>query len=421
MRDYIVSFNNLDKTKFQISKNNKMKKIILLILAFAVFPIANAQDWQTSITFTPGQTISDIYRFDENTIYAVSSLYNGSGLNIKKTIDNGTTWTEQNTNTTEASFRAIGSNGTSVFMVGNDGKLITNNGTDTWSTIPLGISTPLRDIYFVNENVGFLTSDDAIIFKTTDGGTTWANLNPTISGVGTIANIYFLNENKGFVCGFNYLQLSEDGGQTWEYVDGFTPSQGNFQLNAIQFLDDNVGYICGDVGLMYRTDDGGATWALQTTNTTESLQDLKFISENIGFACGFGGTILRTEDGGSTWTPMTASISENFRAIDFNGNKGFMTSQFGSILSYAEPLSVSEFSNNAFLLYPNPASQSINFQVNKNINVAYFEIIDLQGRIFQKGSEIKNGLNISDLGSGVYIINLKTVENENFTKLFIKK
>jgi hypothetical protein len=82
---------------------------------------------------------------------------------------------------------------------------------------------------FVNETTGCTTSDCTTVLKTIKGAI-WRDLSPTPAGVGDISNIYFISEDKGFVSGFNYLQLSEDGSQTMEYVDGFTPAQSSFQL-----------------------------------------------------------------------------------------------------------------------------------------------------------------------------------------------
>jgi len=106
---------------------------------------------------------------------------------------------------------------------------VANNGIETCPSIPLGTTAPLHAIYFCYETTGCTTSDCTTVLKTIKGAI-WRDLSPTPAGVGDIANIYFISEDKGFVSGFNYLQLSEDGSQTMEYVDGFTPAQSSFQL-----------------------------------------------------------------------------------------------------------------------------------------------------------------------------------------------
>jgi photosystem II stability/assembly factor-like uncharacterized protein len=55
-----------------------------------------------------------------------------------------------------------------------------------------------------------------------------------------------------------------------------------------------------------RTIDGGATWTIQTSNTTKLLDGVAFIDSIYGWAVGGSGTIVRTIDGGATWTLQTA-------------------------------------------------------------------------------------------------------------------
>ena len=108
-----------------------------------------------------------------------------------------------------------------------------NNGIETCPSIPLGTTVPLHAIYFCYETTGWTTSDCTTVLKTIKVAI-WTDLSPTPAGVGDIANIYFISEDKGFVSGFNYLQLSEDGSQTMEYVDGFTPAKVLFSFRTRQ-------------------------------------------------------------------------------------------------------------------------------------------------------------------------------------------
>ena len=76
-----------------------------------------------------------------------------------------------------------------------------------------------KDIFFVNENVGFLLKDYHTLFKTSDGGKTWAQIN-SFSNYESAEEVYFINENIGFVSVFGRpnarLLTTIDGGRTWE-------------------------------------------------------------------------------------------------------------------------------------------------------------------------------------------------------------
>jgi len=289
-----------------------MKSIYFKFLLTCFFSTSlMAQDWNTVVTFNPSQNINDILYVNESTAYAVSSLYNGTALNVKKTTDNGNTWVEQYSGHTSMNFREIGSpnNGQDVFIVGNFGVLIhTNDGGVNWNTINIGTTLHFRDIFFLSSQIGYISADDATIFKTQDGGITWADLNATISGVGTISQICFINENRGFIAGFNFFQETFDGGLNWTEVPGFEPAGGElYQIQDIQFLNENLGYISGDIGLLFKTEDGGDTWidkqVVIPSYITESLFSFKFLNSdpNIGFACGYHGLLIKTFDAGDTW------------------------------------------------------------------------------------------------------------------------
>ena len=294
-------------------------KCTSVVLVFVILgqTLVLAQDWKTIKTYATGQTITTIFTPADETVIAVSALYNGTDLNIKRSDDNGETWVEQGTGYTQMNFRGLASpDGQNIFAIGNAGALITNNGGDTWSTVDIGTTENLRSIYFVNEEVGYLGMDRGIIYQTVDGGETWVDMQANLQSAGSVSNIHFVNEDLGFVAGFNYMQVSYDGGENWFYVDGFEPAPGVlFQIQEIQFLNDSVGYICGDVGLMYKTTDGGETWTEQETGTTESLQDLKFINEDVGFACGFEATVIYTLGWGRE---LVAHDVRRYRALPFH-------------------------------------------------------------------------------------------------------
>ncbi|MCB0452005.1 MAG: T9SS type A sorting domain-containing protein [Aequorivita sp.] len=406
-----------------------MKKYFSYFVFIVLCLIQNnllAQDWVIKKVFIPGQTFQDVFTLGETT-FAASALYNGTELNIKKTTDNGATWEEQASGFTAMPFREIDSpNGTDIFMVGNSATLIHNSGTNTWSQIVVPTSSHLRTLCFVDENIGYIGADDATLLKTENGGATWENVNPNVAGVNTIGDIYFINENKGFMAGFNYMQVTEDAGANWTNVEPFSPGTlGNFQLQEIQFIDDNVGFVCGDVGMFYKTLDGGYTWTEYNTGTTESLQDIVFMNESEGYACGFGGTIIQTLDGGITWTPMTTASAENNRAISFSGNRGFMVNQIGEILTFERILSVNENEGLVFAVSPNPASAFIDIYSSGQLHPDSASLINVLGqqiRFFDlKGMQSDQiRLSIDAVPSGHYILELNALEGKASKKIIVE-
>lgn len=416
-----------------------MKKTILnVVFACLLTTSLIAQDWNTAVTFSPSQSIKDICWVNETTAYAVSSLYNGTAINVKKTSDGGVTWVEQFAGNTSMNYYEIDTpnNGNDVFIVGNSGTLIhTNDGGENWSNIDVGTSIHLRDIYFMSETVGYIAGDSATILKTIDGGMTWTNTNAVMDGVSTINKVYFITENRGFAAGFNFMYETFDGGNTWAYVPGFEPEAGElFQIQEIQFLTEDVGYISGDVGLLYKTEDQGTTWVNKHVEipgqAVESLFSFKFLDSNpnIGFACGYHGLLIKTNDAGESWEQMTSDIpgtNENegpiFHSLDFYNNKGMLTGPQGKILTYEEILSNPDFTSEVSItIYPNPVSEVLSFTA-ENLSVKEITIFDISGKMVQQiFNPSSNNINCNHLESGTYILSIKT-ENTIANKLFIKE
>jgi photosystem II stability/assembly factor-like uncharacterized protein len=108
--------------------------------------------------------------------------------------------------------------------------------------------------------------------------------------------------------------------------------QGN-DLRGASFIDANTGTAVGYYGTIVSTTDGGNTWAIQTSGTTENLWAVSFPDVNNGTAVGEGGTILRTTDGGDHWVSQTSGTALQLRGVSFTDqDKGTAVGEGGTIL-----------------------------------------------------------------------------------------
>src|SRR2546426_10283472 len=89
-------------------------------------------------------------------------------------------------------------------------------------------------------------------------------------------------------------------GSQWHWQNPLP--QGN-NLRGASFVDANTGTVVGEYGTIVRTTDGGNSWTIQASGTTENLWAVSFKDSNKGTAVGEGGTILGTTDGGANWVP----------------------------------------------------------------------------------------------------------------------
>lgn len=76
-------------------------------------------------------------------------------------------------------------------------------------------------------------------------------------------------------------------------------------IQSITFVNSTIGYSCGgikgELGVIYKTIDGGFSWNKIYSTPTNCLYDVSFLNDTIGFACGENSLLLKTIDGGQVW------------------------------------------------------------------------------------------------------------------------
>jgi photosystem II stability/assembly factor-like uncharacterized protein len=158
-------------------------------------------------------------------------------------------------------------------------------------------------------------------------------------------DVWFADTLNGWIVGGSYqiqgglVGRTRDGGRTWRFTSGLTTDESAFSFGAVRFLDDHRGVAVGSGGRIFVTDDGGDNWRLAQSGSS-GLSDIDFIDRWDGWAAGTGG-VYRTQDGGETWAPMMRSSSENGytwgSAIDFLDSwNGWMVGQSGSVMITAD-------------------------------------------------------------------------------------
>lgn len=230
------------------------------------------------------------------------------------------------------------------WIAGDNGYLAsTTDGGTTWNKVTLGTTEDINEIYFRNDNNGYLVAGKKM-FATRDAGRTWQEIQIYKAGdfrnaVPEFLSIRFSDKKRGFVIGSllnkaddvidSLVMRTEDGGETWQRV--IVPTKA--ELFHLDFNGSSHGWIVGDKGLIVATEDAGATWKTQNSGVTRALFNVDFRDDYDGYAVGGGGTILRTEDGGKTWERVTTPYAETFKRIDFADDKnGWIVGHAGSIL-----------------------------------------------------------------------------------------
>ncbi|MBI3194946.1 MAG: hypothetical protein HYZ34_10850 [Ignavibacteriae bacterium] len=157
-------------------------------------------------------------------------------------------------------------------------------------------------IYFTDSLNGWLTASDnflnsydALLFKTSNGGTHW-QLKKTFWYGFSINNINFLDSLNGWMILGGGLVQTTDGGNTW------LSSQAT---NVTSFaLKDSLHLITvGNVGTIFQTNNGGIAWIRRNGGEPQSFGNVFFVNRWIGYiGDNSSPQIFKTTDGGFSFS-----------------------------------------------------------------------------------------------------------------------
>ena len=265
--------------------------------------------WQPMVPVTGSTTITSIFGYDANKVYACNQTNN----KISKSSDGGVTWSDITVGI--GFYGGFAKNGADLILVGSNGQIFKSIdfGT-TWDLRSGGLAFGINDLHFIDANNGWAACATGKIMKTTNGGLNWTTVQ-TPNTVTTLQSVFFTDINNGFTVGTTLAGSppafrSTDGGNTWTVVA--LPS-GLVSQFDVYFPSSSIGYSVGVSGSISKTIDGGATWVGQASGSTQNLQACYFLNDNLGWAVGGGSTIVKTVDGGTTWSvPGTLPWASTF-------------------------------------------------------------------------------------------------------------
>ncbi|MBV6479780.1 MAG: Ycf48-like protein [Ignavibacteria bacterium] len=247
-------------------------------------------------------------------------IISGFGGWILKTTDSGLSWFPgSNGSVTQNYLWSLSFvNDLTGWAAGGNGTIIkTTTGGSTWFLQNSNTLFQIIDINFANTQTGWACGHDGLIIKTTNSGLNWNFQN---SGVEVnLFNSFFLNSSTGWIAGDTGILKTQNGGQSWEWI--------NLErwVYSVYFINANTGFAGVRFGKLMKTTDGGSTWSMQTHNSGATFYSIKFINENTGWAVGDYNTIVKTTDAGGSWMQQQSGlpgIFEKFSDVNTYGNSG---------------------------------------------------------------------------------------------------
>jgi len=178
-----------------------------------------------------------------------------------------------------------------------------------------------------NSNI-LAVGDNGKFLRSNNGGQTWSR---TTNGA------------------VNYKSVSAIGGQAWvggsdgkvyktgmgvSAITGYSTGAAN-SINGVSFGTSLVGYACGDNGSIYKSTDGGLTWAVKNTGVANvKYNAISFKDASNGIVAGNNGTAYMTNNGGDTWQPLVTGTTRNLLAVKFLTATCYIAGEWGVMLFY---------------------------------------------------------------------------------------
>ena len=253
------------------------------------------------------------------------------------------TWTWQNPFPTGNShFDVAWVNEQTIYVSGTKGQFFRS--TDfgaTWEIANIPTGAAIREIHFIDENIGWAAADNGEIWHTSDGANTW-NLQFQDPSGSTLRDIHFYDENTGYAVGDagfveNVLFQTADGGENWEKADlPIREGAAFYGMFFVQALNADTVLSAGWDNTFFSSYDGGVSW--DTTYLPLSsggfYEGGYFVNDSTGFFVGPDAYILKTIDYGDSWETMAGSADSTDQNTHYFSEVFFLDEKTGWVSSF---------------------------------------------------------------------------------------
>lgn len=343
-------------------------------------------------------------------------------------------------------------NATTGAIVWTNNEAITNGAGFGWST---GVAVDSQDNVITINYEGNDTYYRVI--KHDENGVILWDTTFNISGGFTIPRAIAIdNQDKIIVAGqgssttFHLLSINPDQSLNWRIDDEVTSDN---SPTSVMVTNDNSIVVTGTNGyntLQYARkydNSGNLFW-----NFTENPQDGPTTSFGVtqdseGNILLFGGydenaqfdfklsiRALNDTDGSLLWTFVDTNL--NYGSVDVtdittldNGNIAVTGSfqhspaqytGYTILYEYDASLSMNDYNENSYSVFPNPAKNSLNIKANQFVETSKYQITNMLGQVIKTGklNALNNNIDVSDISKGNYIL---TILSEGNKSIYSKK
>src|SRR3954469_20847345 len=117
-----------------------------------------------------------------------------------------------------------------------------------WISGSSGGKVDLVAVYFTSDRTGWVAGDGGFLASTNDGGSTWAKYPLNTSE--DINEIYFRNDDNGYLVAGRVMFITHDAGKTWQQTKLFEAAdikKGTPEFLSIRFAGKKIGLAIGSI------------------------------------------------------------------------------------------------------------------------------------------------------------------------------
>ncbi|RLD31365.1 MAG: hypothetical protein DRI83_12550, partial [Bacteroidetes bacterium] len=198
---------------------------------------------------------------------------------------------------------------------------------------PKPTGNPLNNLYFTDNNHGWIAGANGTVLKTIDGGNTW-DLCQTNTDK-DLQEVIFRNSSDGLVvCNDGTILKTNDGGVSWINIET--------GLDRIYGLKThlNHAWLLADSGKILHSPNFGYSWNIVYDDPNIQLNGISFVSEDHGWVIGrhltnspYRCVLLSTLDGGMSWYSDTLLFEWQVgKDVKFTNTQiGYLTTSWNSL------------------------------------------------------------------------------------------
>ena len=409
------------------------KKIFLLVIVFAAMPMLAQPngDWNSVLADTTIDNLKIIFNDSSE-----GFIVNNSGK-VFALADSMDTWTLKDANVPVFALgidfqNAENGDDTVACVVGKGGKAaITIDGGNNWDTVNTGTTNDLNAIQFgwcptTKKSTAYAIGDNSTIRVSEDGGKTWAEQS-TPYQFDHFYDLFFYNNEIGWIVGSTGIAYhTTDSGSDWGYLE---VNQSNPDYYGVYFTSTTEGWVCGTNGYLGTTSDGGTNWTQKTSGTVEVLNDIafnlldtdtvrvnSFDTESIyrsaktnklsssnyhGIVVGNNGTALRTTDGGASWISINLGTTSDLNDVTVDPDGYFwIVGDNGTIFNNRPKIIIPTSPTNLTAITVSSSQINLNWTDNSNDETGFIieEKVESGGTWTVKDSVASNVVEYQSIG-----------------------